>query len=182
MLRKQTILFIVLMLSLVGLMPASATHEIQTKKYPALKSGTAEDLREYLAVFREIRFRHLERERKKRKRIRMKRKQKQLAQQAPSHRGTVEVSRKEILACIRRGEGSSWTSVSPRGTYRGAYQMNRDFWLAYGGDPELADPPAWETASKAEQSRVAWNGWLARGFQPWPPATRICSHMTWDGS
>lgn len=88
--------------------------------------------------------------------------------------------REAILRCIRRAEGSSWTSVSPGGTYRGAYQMDRSFFLTYGGNPELAGKAsdrstwAWETASPAEQSDVAWRGYQARKLGPWPPAQGKC--------
>ena len=50
-------------------------------------------------------------------------------------------------------------------TYYGLYQMNRDFWITYGGNASyLSDPfnaPVWL------QNEVAYRGFLARGYEPW---------------
>lgn len=60
--------------------------------------------------------------------------------------------------------GNRYNAVSKTGKYRGAYQMNRAFWLGYGGNPSITP----DQASKTEQDSVAYRGWLARGWQPWP--------------
>ena len=50
-------------------------------------------------------------------------------------------------------------------TYYGLYQMDRDFWTTYGGDPSyLSSPfraPVWL------QNEVAYRGYLHRGYEPW---------------
>lgn len=74
-----------------------------------------------------------------------------------------------VAACIRSYESDTaggYRAVSPSGKYRGAYQMDNDFWLAYGGDPALTG--IHERASVEEQDAVAYRGWLARGLAPWP--------------
>lgn len=91
---------------------------------------------------------------------------------APEPRWTYVRSREAILRCIRKAEGSSWTSVSPSGKYRNAYQMSWAFFIEYGGDPAYAG--RWEHAPKWMQNAVAWRGYKARGFSPWPPAMRRC--------
>ena len=53
------------------------------------------------------------------------------------------------------------------GKYQGTWQVNADFWKTYGGKKYASK------ASKAtclEQDLVAYRGWLARGWSPWPPA------------
>lgn len=55
-------------------------------------------------------------------------------------------------------------AVSASGTYRGAWQMDSDFWRTYGG-LEYASRP--ELASMGQQDAVAYRGWLHRGWQPW---------------
>lgn len=77
-------------------------------------------------------------------------------------------------ACIRSIESDTaggYSAVSPGGTYRGAYQMDNDFWRTYGGDPAYTGRH--ERAPVAMQDAVAYRGYLARGLQPWPtPAWR----------
>lgn len=60
--------------------------------------------------------------------------------------------------------GGNYRAVNPSGKYRGAYQMDRAFWIGNGGNPALTP----DQASKAEQDGVAYRGWKARGWQPWP--------------
>ncbi len=53
------------------------------------------------------------------------------------------------------------------GKYQGTWQVNAGFWKTYGGKKYASK------ASKAtckEQDLVAYKGWLARGWSPWPPA------------
>lgn len=58
-------------------------------------------------------------------------------------------------------------STGGKGKYQGTWQVNAGFWKTYGGKKYASK------ASKAtchEQDLVAYNGWLARGWSPWPPA------------
>jgi hypothetical protein len=58
-------------------------------------------------------------------------------------------------------------STGGNGKYQGTWQMNAGFWKTYGGKKYASN------ASKAtckEQDLVAYKGWLARGWSPWPPA------------
>lgn len=61
-------------------------------------------------------------------------------------------------------------AVNPTGKYRGAWQMDRDFWASYGGT-ELAARP--DLASRAAQNYVAYRGYvshqrrLGNGWLPW---------------
>ncbi len=58
-------------------------------------------------------------------------------------------------------------STGGNGKYQGTWQMNAGFWKTYGGKKYASK------ASKAtcmEQDLVAYKGWLARGWSPWPPA------------
>jgi hypothetical protein len=58
-------------------------------------------------------------------------------------------------------------STGGKGKYQGTWQVNAGFWKTYGGKKYATK------ASKAtclEQDLVAYQGWLARGWSPWPPA------------
>lgn len=58
-------------------------------------------------------------------------------------------------------------STGGKGKYQGTWQVNAGFWKTYGGKKYASK------ASKAtcrEQDLVAYQGWLARGWSPWPPA------------
>lgn len=58
-------------------------------------------------------------------------------------------------------------STGGKGKYQGTWQVNAGFWKTYGGKKYASK------ASKAtcmEQDLVAYKGWLARGWSPWPPA------------
>jgi len=58
-------------------------------------------------------------------------------------------------------------STGAKGKYQGTWQVNAGFWKTYGGKKYASK------ASKAtcmEQDLVAYKGWLARGWSPWPPA------------
>ena len=57
--------------------------------------------------------------------------------------------------------------------YRGAYQMDNDFWVTYGNDDSLAGHH--ETASPAAQDAAAARGLRARGLAPWPQAVEECA-------
>jgi hypothetical protein len=67
------------------------------------------------------------------------------------------------LAHIRQCEsGGNYQAVSPGGTYRGAYQFDRQTWQSVGG---TGDPA---TAPPAEQDARAQTLHNQRGTQPWP--------------
>lgn len=69
--------------------------------------------------------------------------------------------------------GGNYSAVSPSGMYRGAYQMDNDFWVTYGNDDSLAGHH--ETASPAAQDAAAARGLRARGLAPWPQAVEECA-------
>ena len=57
-----------------------------------------------------------------------------------------------------------------KGRYLGTWQMNAGFWKTYGGKKYGSNPTK---ASCKQQDRVAYKGWLARGWSPWPPAKKF---------
>jgi hypothetical protein len=95
-----------------------------------------------------------------------------------------EAELRRVLACIRwwesRGSGG-YRAVNATGKYRGAYQVDRQFWLDHGGDPSFAGDPddrstwSWELAPPAMQDAVAADGYAARDLRPWPVPSRRCA-------
>lgn len=70
----------------------------------------------------------------------------------------------KMWAALRDCEASgNYAARSSSGKYQGAYQMDRSFWVTYGGDPSIS--PA--QASPAAQDAVAYAGFRARGRSPW---------------
>jgi hypothetical protein len=61
-------------------------------------------------------------------------------------------------------------STGSNGKYQGTWQMNAGFWKTYGG---LKYAKKASKASCLEQDLVAYQGWLARGWSPWPPAKKF---------
>ena len=61
-------------------------------------------------------------------------------------------------------------STGSKGKYQGTWQMDASFWKTYGG---LKYAKKASKASCYEQDLVAYKGWLARGWSPWPPAKRF---------
>lgn len=61
-------------------------------------------------------------------------------------------------------------STGGKGKYQGTWQVNAGFWKTYGG---LKYAPKASKATCHEQDLVAYKGWLARGWSPWPPAKRF---------
>lgn len=57
--------------------------------------------------------------------------------------------------------------TNPSGKYQGRWQMDDPFWKTYGGRRYAPNP---HQATCAEQDRVAYRGWKARGWQPWVTA------------
>lgn len=67
----------------------------------------------------------------------------------------------------KKESNNNCKSTGSKGKYQGTWQMNAGFWKTYGGKKYASK------ASKAtcmEQDLVAYKGWLARGWSPWPPA------------
>ena len=61
-------------------------------------------------------------------------------------------------------------STGGKGKYQGTWQVSEGFWKTYGG---LKYAPKASKATCHEQDLVAYKGWLARGWSPWPPAKRF---------
>ena len=61
-------------------------------------------------------------------------------------------------------------STGGKGKYQGTWQVNAGFWKTYGG---LKHAKKASQASCQEQDLVAYQGWLARGWSPWPPAKKF---------
>ena len=67
----------------------------------------------------------------------------------------------------KKESNNNCKATGSKGKYQGTWQMNAGFWKTYGGKKYASK------ASKAtcmEQDLVAYQGWLARGWRPWPPA------------
>jgi hypothetical protein len=67
----------------------------------------------------------------------------------------------------KKESNNNCKATGSKGKYQGTWQMNAGFWKTYGGKKYASK------ASKAtckEQDLVAYQGWLARGWSPWPPA------------
>jgi hypothetical protein len=61
-------------------------------------------------------------------------------------------------------------STGGKGKYQGTWQVNAGFWKTYGGKKYATKA---SKASCREQDLVAYKGWLARGWSPWPPAKKF---------
>jgi hypothetical protein len=61
-------------------------------------------------------------------------------------------------------------ATGAKGKYQGTWQVDAGFWKTYGG---LKYAPKASKATCLEQDLVAYKGWLARGWSPWPPAKRF---------
>lgn len=88
--------------------------------------------------------------------------------------------RSRVLTCIRSHEGGGYATVSASGKYRGAYQADSDFYSSYAEHP-LGPDGKWlyATADKAPasiQDDMAWRGFLARKYGPWPPSQGKCPY------
>lgn len=62
---------------------------------------------------------------------------------------------------------SNCRSTGNKGMYQGTWQVTAGFWKSYGGLKYASK------ASKAtcnQQDLVAYKGWIARGWSPWPQA------------
>ena len=65
---------------------------------------------------------------------------------------------------VQRESGGQCDVSDPSGKYRGKWQMDSNFWSAYGGREFAATP---DQATCAEQDIVAYRGWVDRWWQPW---------------
>lgn len=57
--------------------------------------------------------------------------------------------------------------TNPTGKYQGKWQMDDNFWRAYGGRKYARNP---HQATCHEQDLVAYRGWIKRGWKPWTTA------------
>lgn len=74
-------------------------------------------------------------------------------------------------SCVKSHEGA-WTSNTGNGYY-GGFQADMSFQRAYGGEYLSR----WGTAnnwSPVYQIHMAYRGWLARGWAPWPTTSVMC--------
>lgn len=81
----------------------------------------------------------------------------------------------ENLHCIHTYEGA-WNAVSDSvPTYYGGLQMDATFEAAYGGDVLASRGGAHaDRWPKHDQLMVAYRGYRARGYTPWPTAAAAC--------
>lgn len=86
---------------------------------------------------------------------------------------TIPAGLKSDLLCIHSYEGS-WTAYNAAGYY-GGLQADWNFMRAYGRTflrlHHGRDARFW---SPTEQLHMAWKGYKARGFSPWPNTARDC--------
>jgi hypothetical protein len=72
---------------------------------------------------------------------------------------------------VKKAESSNnCKAIGGNGKYHGTWQVNAGFWQTYGG---LKYASKASKATCREQDLVAYKGWLARGWSPWPPAKRF---------
>lgn len=73
-------------------------------------------------------------------------------------------------AALRNCESTNnYRAVSKSGKYRGAYQMDADFWGTYGD----GSAPTADRATPEAQDAAAYKGYRARGWQPWTCRTAV---------
>ena len=74
-------------------------------------------------------------------------------------------------ACVKSQEGA-WTSNTGNGYY-GGFQADMDFQRAYGAE-YLKRKGTANNWLPIEQIHMAYRGWRARGWHPWPNTAREC--------
>ena len=80
---------------------------------------------------------------------------------------------KRVARCIRRYEsGHDYEAVSPRGSFRGAYQFTQSTFDSVG--PNRFDGIRANRAPKFLQDLKARKLYRERGLQPWPTPRRRC--------
>jgi hypothetical protein len=67
----------------------------------------------------------------------------------------------------KKESSNNCKAVGYKGMYLGTWQMSAGFWNTYGGKKYA---PKANLATCQQQDLVAYKGWLARGWSPWPPA------------
>lgn len=67
----------------------------------------------------------------------------------------------------KKESSNNCKAVGYKRKYLGTWQMNAGFWKTYGGKKYAPNPLK---ATCRQQDLVAYKGWLARGWSPWPPA------------
>jgi hypothetical protein len=65
---------------------------------------------------------------------------------------------------IKKESHGNCKAIGGGGKYRGKWQMNAGFWKTHGG---LQFAKSADKATCEQQDQVAYQGWLARGWQPW---------------
>lgn len=71
--------------------------------------------------------------------------------------------------CVHEHEGA-WTSNTGNGYY-GGFQADLSFAASYGSEYYPPTPDQW---TPLQQIHMAYRGWLARGWYPWPNTARMC--------
>ena len=71
--------------------------------------------------------------------------------------------------CVHEHEGA-WTSNTGNGYY-GGFQADLSFASTYGPEYYPPTPDQW---TPLQQIHMAYRGWLARGWYPWPNTARAC--------
>lgn len=79
-------------------------------------------------------------------------------------KGTTWAMWKALLKCEG---GGNIRAVNRSGKYRTGFQMDRSFWLSYGGPNARAYLPRYEQAPEDMIWATAWAGYRARGRSPW---------------
>lgn len=92
----------------------------------------------------------------------------ELARTSQQHRASLGVTAfatsPTALSVVQRESGGDCGISSPGGTYRGKWQMDANFWRAYGG---LEFAARADLATCDQQDLVAYRGWVDRWWQPW---------------
>lgn len=82
--------------------------------------------------------------------------------------------RTRVAKCIRHYEsGHNYKAVSPRGSFRGAYQFKQSTFDSLG--PNRLDGIRANKAPKFLQDLKARRLWKERGLSPWPTPRRRCN-------
>jgi len=71
--------------------------------------------------------------------------------------------------CVHEHEGP-WNSNTGNGYY-GGFQADLSFASTYGAEYYPPTPDQW---TPLQQIHMAYRGWLARGWYPWPNTARMC--------
>ena len=93
------------------------------------------------------------------------------ARSSASHRATIPVAdfvgSWTARMVVDRESGGNCAITNPNGRYMGKWQMSQTFWEHYGGAEFAAAP---HRATCEQQDIVAYRGWVAEWWSPWPTA------------